>query len=199
MRCSKCARMLGLYAGGDLPAKDVGKVEEHLAACEACRKLLEDLRAGIGVLRESACTEEMLPAEDPSYWQEVESKLRGRALAMESLSSRGSWRAWLPRIAAQAAVVLVVAGVVVWLATLERQPAGGTAEAPTVRFESREAPIVYYLRRRSPYRLAEVMAPPIGDNEVQYGDTGVVVSPREIREYTQQILPASAEEVPERF
>ena len=120
--------MLGLYAGGDLPAKDVGKVEEHLAACEACRSLLADLQAGIGVLRESVCTEHMLPADDASYWHDVESKLRGRALAMESLSSRGSWRAWAPRIAAQAAVVLIVAGVVVWLATLERQPAGGIAD-----------------------------------------------------------------------
>ena len=191
--------MLGLYAGGDLPAKDVGTLEQHLAACEACRSLLEGLQASIGVLRQSAYTEEMLPAQDASYWHDLERKLRGRALAMESLSSRGSWRAWAPRIAAQAAVVLLVAGVVVWLATLERQPAGGTAEAPTVRFEPREAPIVYYLRRRSPYRLAEVTAPPTGDNEVQYSDFGHVVSPREIREYTQEILPASSEEISERF
>ena len=68
-----------------------------------------------------------------------------------------------------------------------------------MRFEPREAPIVYYLRRRSPYRLAEVTAPLTGDNELQYSDTGHVVSPREMREYRQQILPASSEEVSERF
>ena len=207
MRCARCKDMLALYAGGDLPAPEAEKVTEHLAHCEACRALLDGFRDGIVALNRTALTEEMLPPADFADWHAVESKRRGRELAMERLSAAGSWWTRVPRVLAQAAVVLAAAGAVLWFTALRQQPVdtGPTAVLPPQR---RDLPIVVFVRPASPYHAnpyqqaarTEVYVVPEGDNETMFSDTGHVVRPGEIRRLKQQILPVVAEEEnPSRF
>jgi len=194
MSCSKYSNMLGLYAGGDLASGDAAKLEAHLVGCESCRAELEGFRRTIGVLKSASCTEESLPAEGTSYWHEVESKLRGRTLAVERLSAGGPWWLRLPTLAAQAAVVLLVAGALVWVSTLHREQAETSAKSSPLALERRPAPIVFLVRPSSPYRQAEAFALPLTDNDVIFSDFNHVVSPGDIRRLRQQILPAAAED-----
>jgi len=63
MSCSKFEADVALYAGGDLPAGGVARIESHLAECAECRALAEDLRGGqalLGELRDEPLEEAML-------------------------------------------------------------------------------------------------------------------------------------------
>jgi len=52
MSCSKFETDLALYAGDDLPAGRVARIESHLAECADCRALAQDLRASQALLSE---------------------------------------------------------------------------------------------------------------------------------------------------
>ncbi len=202
MSCARFARMLGLHAGGDLPAKEAETVKEHLADCEVCRTRLEGLRRSMAALKRATVTEEMLPAEDPAYWQEVETKLRGRQLEVERLSDAGSWWVHVPRVLAQAAVVLAAAGVVVWFAMFVQQPIA-TEEAPTLPAERSPMPLVVFVRPSSPHQQdarAEVTVLP-ASADVVYSDFNHVVRPGEIRRLQRQFMspPFEDDNDPSRF
>ena len=191
MSCARFARMLALYAGGDLPAREAGRLKEHLAGCEACRTQLEGLRRSVAALNQAALTEEMLPAEDPAYWQEVETKLRGRRLEVERLSDAGSWWVYVPRVLAQAAVVLVAAGVVVWFAMFLQQPIA-TEEAPTLEVKPRPMPLIVFVPRQDDARTEVTALPASAD--VVYSDFNHVVRPDEIRRFQKQFMPPAFED-----
>jgi len=99
MSCSKFETDIALYAGGDLPAGRIARVESHLAECADCRALAEELRAGqelLGELRDE-------PLEDALVAQ-----VRHRVLIevrRVGFSRRG---ALAPLLALAAAVVLAV-------------------------------------------------------------------------------------------
>lgn len=194
MTCSKCARLLGLYVGGDLPASDARKVKEHLADCEACRALLASLARCTDALREAAWTEEMLPAEDASYWHEVEGRLRGRTLGAGRLSSGGSRWLRMPGLLAQAAVVLLVATAMVWFTSSRDAQPPDAEQATAFHVQPRQTPVVVFLRSANPYRQAEVRGLMTDDDEVIFSDFNHIVSPGEIRRFRERFRPVSAEE-----
>jgi anti-sigma factor RsiW len=81
MSCTKWGAEISLYAGGDLPAGRVGRVEQHLADCADCRSLLDEMRAELallGELREAPVEEAML------------ARVRWRVLA-QTASLRTGW------------------------------------------------------------------------------------------------------------
>ena len=123
MTCSRVRDNLALYVGGDLAsAADVREVESHLAECPACRAEAEALRRSLEALRASRGDGGMLPEQDPDYWHEVESKLRERALGVDKLRlGRPGWRT-VPAMLAQAALVLVVAGLFAWVISRQDVP-----------------------------------------------------------------------------
>jgi hypothetical protein len=96
-------------------------------------------------------------------------------------------------VALQAAVVLLVAGALVWLGTLDRGAAQKAVKPSQLVLEPGHKPVAVLVRQ--PYRQAEAFVLPLTDNEVMYGDNGHVVSPGDIRRFSQQVLPASAEQV----
>ena len=51
MNCQAFEPMLALYVEGDLPQRDMPRVEEHVATCADCRDLLEDLRSSQAALK----------------------------------------------------------------------------------------------------------------------------------------------------
>lgn len=192
MNCSGYSKMLGLHAGGDLTSADAAKVEAHLADCESCRAELEGYRRMMEALQRAGCTEESLPAEDASYWHDLDRRLRGRTAAVERLSA-GGWWFRLPRVALQAAVVVLVAGALVWLGTLDHGASPKAAKSPQLVLEPGHKPVAVLVRQ--PNRQAEAFVLPLTDNDTMYGDTGHVVSPGDIRRFSQQVLPASAEQI----
>ncbi|MCR4419404.1 MAG: anti-sigma factor [Clostridia bacterium] len=61
MKCRKARQLLSPYIDGELAPQEQAALEEHLAACEACRAELEELRAVSDVLGEIFCRLEPPP------------------------------------------------------------------------------------------------------------------------------------------
>ena len=192
MTCSRIRDNLALYVGDDLVStSDVREMEAHLAECSACRAEAEALRRSLAALRASAVTEEMLPAADPHYWHEVESKLRERALGVDKLRlGRPGWRS-VPAMLAQAALVLVVAGLFAWALSRQDVPQRATAPPTLAKaaVETRRPPVIVVLRRQTPYGN-EVSPLPAG-SDVLYSDFNHVVQPDEARRVRDQVMSAS--------
>ena len=51
MKCSRLEKWIALYVEGDLSRRKARRVEAHLAACDACRGLAEDLAASQAAFR----------------------------------------------------------------------------------------------------------------------------------------------------
>ena len=86
--CERFADALAAMVDGALEARDRRRLDAHLAGCEACRKLLADLRA----IRSLAATLE--PIEPPArVWHDVR-----RRVAAEGRAPRvaASWWSWWP-------------------------------------------------------------------------------------------------------
>jgi anti-sigma factor RsiW len=105
MSCSKFETDIALYAGGDLPAGRIARVESHLAECADCRALADDLRASQSLLAElhDEPLEDALVAQVHSR---VLAAVRPQAWTWGAgLSPRGTL---VPLLALAAAVILAV-------------------------------------------------------------------------------------------
>jgi anti-sigma factor RsiW len=100
MSCSKFETDIALYAGGDLPAGQIARIELHLAECADCRALAEELRELVTGLRDE-------PLEDAMVAQ-----IHQRVMA-EAGGAGFSLRAALAPLLALAAA-LVLATVLLW-------------------------------------------------------------------------------------
>ena len=106
MSCSKFETDIALYAGGDLPAGRIARIESHLVECAGCRALAAELRAGralLGELRDDPLEDAMLAA----VRRNVLRQLWGRPSACGGLSGRPYWKLAL-------AAALVLAVVLAW-------------------------------------------------------------------------------------
>jgi anti-sigma factor RsiW len=132
MSCAKFEADIALYAGGDLPAARIARVESHLAECADCRALAEELRAGqalLGELRDEPLEDAML------------SQVRQRVMAEVRTARFTPRRALVPLLAFAAALVLVV--VLAWprhavkqvpvVARVEPTPVAPVAPVPAAR------------------------------------------------------------------
>jgi len=77
-------KLLSPYCGGDLNAAERGRVEEHLAACTACRAELADLQTAVKLIRTT-------PEVEPPPW------LTSRIMARLREEQRTK-RSWLQRL-----------------------------------------------------------------------------------------------------
>jgi predicted anti-sigma-YlaC factor YlaD len=93
MTCREYEPLLALYVEGDLDDPDV---ERHLAECEGCRELLDDLRASQAMLRK-------LGTADPAFLAAV----RTEVLAKIREKRRTVWP-WIAAYAAALALFLAV-------------------------------------------------------------------------------------------
>jgi predicted anti-sigma-YlaC factor YlaD len=191
MKCSECCARLELFAGGDLASEQAARIESHLADCASCRRRLEEIRRALDALRAAAVSEEAFPEEGDRYWLEVESKLRERTLETERLSASGRFWSRIPSVIAQAAAVLVIAGLVIgayFIAHRPAQPPGpgtnvskGTVEATPPS----QGPIVV-VAPVAPYHETESFTIPAG---TVYSDFKQIrlVRPDELRQYVRQV------------
>jgi anti-sigma factor RsiW len=124
MKCEDVSKELIPYLDRRASSADRHEVEEHLAACVACRTRAEELRALWSVLDE-------VPIVEPSLG--FDTRLRAR-IAEEP---RPRWFRWFvpqPRLALSMALLLAVS---VWIARLPQDNAGlaGTAQGEHEQFQ----------------------------------------------------------------
>src|SRR6266545_7056245 len=50
MECEQVREQIALYAAGALDADERAQVERHLASCDACRRLVDELAEAAGIL-----------------------------------------------------------------------------------------------------------------------------------------------------
>lgn len=151
MSCTKFETDIALYAGGDLPAGRMARLEAHLAGCPDCRALAEDLRASQVLLSE---------LRDDPIADAMVAQVRSRVLdevRRAGFSRRGTL---VPLLALAAALVLAV--VLVWLRHQEK-PAHVAAvariEAPRA-MPAQVAPIVPVRHRVVRHRRRVPAEPP---------------------------------------
>lgn len=112
MICGKVKTLLVDYAEGALSPRARRGVERHLSECEACRSELANIRA----LRERISS--LAPVErDEGFWERFNARLSDRLASEQDAPAVRVWRPLMP-LAAGAAVVLI--GLAVVLAVLER-------------------------------------------------------------------------------
>ena len=87
MSCSRWEADLALYAGGDLPAGRIARVEAHLEACGACRSLVEETCASRAMLTELRAE----PIEDVMA-AAVRRRVLARVAAPEAAPARRYWK-----------------------------------------------------------------------------------------------------------
>lgn len=138
MKCARVERLLPLFAGDDLEGRHRKDIEEHLPACESCRRLERDLRrtrAWIASVPGPALGEAGSAQLRREVWQEIESRgLRaGRRVERD--------RRW-----AVSSAAALLAAVLVGLAVLSKgrsgpagPPPAAAVQAPT---EQRAAAVV---------------------------------------------------------
>lgn len=116
--CEQARLMIHLRLDGELSAEDEVRLQEHLAHCEGCHRLDEQLRSIDAALREGLAALETTPS--PQLAARIHERL-GR-----TRTARNTWAPWL----AAAAVLLVAATVL--LAPHRMRPQHAAAPAVVV-------------------------------------------------------------------
>jgi anti-sigma factor RsiW len=108
INCRNVRNLLPLHAGGDLDPKQAGAVDEHLHACLPCFREYRELitmRGRLGVLAEQPLPEGALDG----FTEEVMARVAvGEPGPRAEMPSSIAWRRRIPRLAAAAALVLMV-------------------------------------------------------------------------------------------
>jgi anti-sigma factor RsiW len=129
------AEDVAAYALGSLEDSERARVVAHVATCAACEKLLAEYRAVAGALAIALAP----VSPPPEAWTTIRAAVRQR----RARASRWTWPVVLPqwlRLARWPAVVALVALLVIWNVTLEREltrRSPGPAPGPEVEALSR--------------------------------------------------------------
>ena len=125
MNCRQAEQWLLLKDTGELPARKLLRLEEHLADCASCRACQDDLDRVIKAARRS------LPAGVPAA--QTLAAIREAARAGVPLRQAAvlswSWTVWQPVLAAAAILLLCLGG---WFWLADRGPSAG---GPSVAWE----------------------------------------------------------------
>ena len=116
--CPEYHEAITLLAARALKGTERERIERHVASCQACRNHLERLQQMCGELERMP---QQIPASEVSegFHQRLVDRIRTDAKASPArVSPTVSWlREWfsLPRLAYAAAVVILLAGAVLWI------------------------------------------------------------------------------------
>lgn len=103
---------LSEYLDGDLTPVERSELEEHLAACETCRRVLDELRI---VMAQAAVLPDREPEAD--LWPAVrEAIAQGRVVPIQAGRTGRRFSFSLPQLMAAAATLVLVSGGAFWLA-----------------------------------------------------------------------------------
>jgi anti-sigma factor RsiW len=161
MNCEKYQDLLSDFLDGSLTPEDHNRVEAHLSACGVCAEARSDLDAIVVFCRENRGEYEAVPNERALWLRisnTIESELPGPArtevgAGWWSRLMNQRWQMSFPRLAASAAVIVIVVafGTVVGVRRFQNQ---GTT-APTVsnsatveeRYRQQQQLIAYWNQR----------------------------------------------------
>jgi hypothetical protein len=127
LNCKHTARMVSLYAAGDLVGAPEREVTAHLAACEECRRLAEEW-ADSGSLLAQACTPPEFGAE---FYSGIRHTVLGEITRDRMLSQPSPFRRRWIYATAFAAVIVIASGVMLrHFGSSERRMPQSVALAP---------------------------------------------------------------------
>jgi len=171
---------LALWAGGDLPAGETARVEEHLAACPDCRALAEGLRA-------SRAAVEALAAEplDETALARVRHGLRRRLAEEEARRARRRRSAAVYLVGALAAALAAGAvGLGIWYV------AGSAPEPERIARPERTALPEATSGRERPSTPRAPEADPVREPRIASRPPGTAPPPPEPRPQAAPVAPA---------
>jgi anti-sigma factor RsiW len=120
---------LSEYLDGELTPVERSGLEEHLAACETCPRVLDELR----IVKGQAA---VLPDREPEadLWPAVRAAIaEGRVVPIQATRPARRFSFSLFQLTAAAAALVLVSAGAVWFSMAERTVAGGPAESPTLQ------------------------------------------------------------------
>lgn len=120
---------LSEYLDEELPAAEFAALEQHLAGCDPCRTVLEELRAVAAIAAGSTASP---PTRD--LWPDIARRIGVDGAAVVPIAGRRPrprFSFTVPQLAAAAVVLMMLSGGGVWLATTGGGPGRGVATAPT--------------------------------------------------------------------
>jgi anti-sigma factor RsiW len=110
---------LSEYLDGDLTPVERSELEEHLAACETCRRVLDELRI---VMAQAAVLPDREPEAD--LWPAVRDAIaQGRVVPIQTARTARRFSFSLAQVTAAAAALALVSATAVWLAVGKRDVA----------------------------------------------------------------------------
>lgn len=141
MLCNQCQELISDYIDGALEFGEQLQVERHLADCEACRAVRDDLLQIVHFSRQ-------LPLQTPSgaVWARIKSEV-AQEQSVSSWSRIGRWLATiktsrfdlsLPQLAASAAMLVLVASVTVVLLKRQGLPSDKSAVVGPSSYTARD-------------------------------------------------------------
>jgi hypothetical protein len=114
MHCDECNELLSSFMDNDLDKVRADAVREHLALCESCAKICEELAAIIDVCR-SESPNEIVPPNSQALWCRInniiESELKPEPLPKVEEPRRRFWRFSLPQLAAAVLCIALMSSV----------------------------------------------------------------------------------------
>jgi len=112
---------LSEYLDGDLTPVERSELEEHLAACETCPRVLDELRI---VMAQAAVLPDREPEAD--LWPAVRDAIaQGRVVPIHAARPARRFSFSLAQVTAAAAALILVSATAVWLAVGKRTVADG--------------------------------------------------------------------------
>jgi hypothetical protein len=139
---------LSEFLDGELDSQDHAACEAHLGGCPECAQVLSELR---DVLNRSRSLDVLEPERD--LWPVVESRL-GAPRRVRSVPPSRRWSFSLPQLAAAAAVLVALTGLVTWLSFDRANHGGATAPIASAPRDTGASPETSAIDRGSPPALA---------------------------------------------
>ena len=128
MNCDRARKLLPLFAGEDLDAKDSGAVEEHVARCPECRAFSEELSGSLAWLRSAGAP----PASEAEY---AEMRRRvWRRVGERGSAAQPAFLQWRKAAFAAAVVLTAIVGTFLFYRRAPRETAivAATSLAPNI-------------------------------------------------------------------
>jgi hypothetical protein len=119
MRCTHAEKLIPLFAGDDLPAREADALRRHLESCANCRRLAGEFEESRDWMRSFAA---------PQFDNTVLDGMRDSVLRdIGRIENRGRWLQWIVpgwnlRFAFAASLALLLIGVLLGLMINRRQP-----------------------------------------------------------------------------
>ena len=114
MHCDECNELLSGFMDSDLDEVRAGLVREHLAVCEPCAKVCEELAAIIDVCKAEPPSE-IVPPNAQALWCRInniiESEIKPEPLPKIEEPRRRFWRFSLPQLAGAVLSIAIVSSI----------------------------------------------------------------------------------------